>query len=106
MKYVYLISDRILTGGWNEGSVKYSAMAGNAKNRQVFAQSALDLILQYNFDGLDLDWEFPADRGGSSDDRRHFTILVQVSYLLCKRQFLSKLIQCFVINFAGASPQI
>ncbi|OXA56244.1 probable chitinase 2 isoform X2 [Folsomia candida] len=64
-------------GGWNEGSKKYSQMAGNSQNRQVFIQSALDLIQRYGFDGLDLDWEFPADRGGSMDDKRQFTILVQ-----------------------------
>jgi chitinase len=52
-------------------------MSGSSANRQVFIQSALDLIRRYGFDGLDLDWEFPADRGGSPEDKRYFTILVQ-----------------------------
>lgn len=81
----YDVSAVFLPGGWNEGSKKYSQMAGNSQNRQVFIQSALDLIQRYGFDGLDLDWEFPADRGGSMDDKRQFTILVQVRKHHCNK---------------------
>ena len=46
-------------GGWNEGSTKYSEMASTPERRAVFIQSALDMVLEHNFDGLDLDWEYP-----------------------------------------------
>lgn len=55
-------------GGWNEGSVKYSTVAASATLRATFIQSALDLVQSYGFDGFDLDWEYPAQRGGSSAD--------------------------------------
>lgn len=33
---------------------------------------------KYNFDGLDLDWEFPGARGGAPYDRENFAQLVKV----------------------------
>lgn len=46
-------------GGWNEGATKYSQMVAQPQRRAVFIQSALDMVLEHNFDGLDLDWEYP-----------------------------------------------
>lgn len=46
-------------GGWNEGSEKYSEMAREPGRRKSFARSAFQFIQQHNFDGLDLDWEYP-----------------------------------------------
>ncbi|XP_013190968.1 probable chitinase 2 [Amyelois transitella] len=52
----------LAVGGWNEGSARYSIMAANPTFRQNFIQSALAMIREYNFDGLDLDWEYPNRR--------------------------------------------
>ena len=67
-------------GGWNEGSSKYSEMAADPAARQQFAASALSFIRQHNFDGLDLDWEYPGKRGGSSADKENFIRLIQDLY--------------------------
>ena len=48
-------------GGWNEGCTKYSEMAKNSQRRATFIQSALDMVLKHEFDGLDLDWEYPGN---------------------------------------------
>ena len=63
-------------GGWNEGSVKYSEMAADPAKRATFVASAVKFVKEYNFDGLDLDWEYPANRGGSPDDKENFAKLV------------------------------
>ena len=49
-------------GGWNEGSTKYSDMALTKESRATFIQSCVDLLLKHQFDGLDMDWEYPALR--------------------------------------------
>ncbi|KAH6937736.1 hypothetical protein HPB50_003743 [Hyalomma asiaticum] len=67
----------IAIGGWNEGSVKYSAMAQQPAARKVFAESVVDFCKKYNFDGLDLDWEYPAARGGKPEDKANFVALLR-----------------------------
>ena len=59
----------IAVGGWNAGSTIFSQMASTSANRQSFINSAVDLVMQYNFDGLDMDWEYPAKRGGVPADK-------------------------------------
>ena len=49
-------------GGWNEGSRRFSPMVEDPARRQVFIKSALRFLRQYNFDGIDLDWEYPTLR--------------------------------------------
>lgn len=44
-------------GGWNEGSQRYSEMAGDINRRKNFVRNAVQFVKMYNFDGLDLDWE-------------------------------------------------
>eukprot|EP00095_Tigriopus_kingsejongensis_P008527 maker-scaffold81_size397536-snap-gene-1.12 protein:Tk08527 transcript:maker-scaffold81_size397536-snap-gene-1.12-mRNA-1 annotation:"chitinase" len=64
-------------GGWNEGSKKYSAMAADPEKRKIFAQSVVEFLQQHNFDGLDLDWEYPAKRGGIAEDKNNFIHLIR-----------------------------
>ena len=44
-------------------------MAANAAYRQTFVDSVVEFMKTYNFDGLDLDWEYPAERGGQTVDK-------------------------------------
>ncbi|XP_023349209.1 probable chitinase 2 [Eurytemora carolleeae] len=64
-------------GGWNEGSEKYSAMASDPSRRKSFVTSAVQFLRKYNFDGLDLDWEYPAKRGGKPEDKENFIELIK-----------------------------
>ncbi|ERL92170.1 hypothetical protein D910_09490 [Dendroctonus ponderosae] len=64
-------------GGWNEGSKNYSQLVAEPPRRSKFVASAVDFIRKYNFDGLDLDWEFPGKRGGAPEDKLNFLLLVK-----------------------------
>lgn len=46
-------------GGGGEGSAGFSDMAITAEGRRRFVDSAVDVVKQYNLDGIDIDWEYP-----------------------------------------------
>nr|CAD7413840.1 unnamed protein product [Timema poppensis] len=47
-------------GGWNDSAGdKYSRLVNSPGARARFIAHVLDFIQQHNFDGLDLDWEYP-----------------------------------------------
>uniref|UniRef100_T1J8H3 chitinase n=1 Tax=Strigamia maritima TaxID=126957 RepID=T1J8H3_STRMM len=51
----------IAIGGWNDSQGnKYSKMVGDKTLRANFIANALKFIKEHGFDGLDLDWEYPA----------------------------------------------
>lgn len=65
----------VAIGGWNEGSEKYSQMASTAAGRRRFIDSVIPFLQEFGFDGLDLDWEYPAHRGGVPEDKKNFALL-------------------------------
>ena len=71
----------IAIGGWNEGSRRFSPLVADPQRRRTFIKSAIQFLRQYNFDGLDLDWEYPAFRdGGKPEDRVNYAKFVAVSF--------------------------
>ena len=72
----------IAFGGWG-GCETCSEVFSEAENRQAFAESVLRALQDYELDGIDLDWEFPAIPGFpghafKAEDRENFTALVEV----------------------------
>lgn len=63
-------------GGWNEGSYKYSTVAASPALRQTMVNNVIAFIDQYGFDGFDLDWEYPCQRGGADGDKANFVTLL------------------------------
>uniref|UniRef100_A0A6G1S735 chitinase n=1 Tax=Aceria tosichella TaxID=561515 RepID=A0A6G1S735_9ACAR len=79
----------VAIGGWNEGSIKYSKMASDPEARARFVDSVVNFLAKYNFDGLDLDWEYPGSRGGASYDKQNFVkLLRQLHEAFKPRQYL------------------
>nr|BAS18840.1 chitinase2 [Sardinops melanostictus] len=64
-------------GGWNFGSSGFSAMVASSNARQTFISSVVEFLRKYEFDGLDIDWEYPANRGSPPQDKQLYSVLVQ-----------------------------
>ncbi|KAK2749599.1 hypothetical protein FQN57_005821 [Myotisia sp. PD_48] len=66
-------------GGWSAGVEVFSKLARSASSRKSFVQSAVTTLEKYGFDGLDIDWDYPAasDRGGSSEDFENYRQLLK-----------------------------
>lgn len=66
-------------GGWSAGG--FSEAASTKTGRETVAKTSLELIKNYNLDGLDLDWEYPcigiAGIASSPDDKENFTLLLK-----------------------------
>ena len=73
-------------GGWSFNDATntpdtqhaFSNMVGSAANRQAFISSLRNFMQTYGFDGVDIDWEYPAasDRGGVAADFSNFSIFL------------------------------
>lgn len=48
----------ISVGGW-VWSGEFSNVCVSQEARDKFAKSAVDFIVKWGFDGIDLDWEYP-----------------------------------------------
>ncbi|WP_255083305.1 glycoside hydrolase family 18 protein [Zhouia amylolytica] len=67
-------------GGW-VWSNEFSHVAASETARKKFANSCVLLMKKHGFDGVDLDWEYPGQRGEDNafrpSDKENFTLLLQ-----------------------------
>ena len=48
-------------------------MAADPGARSTFINSVIEMLQAHNFDGLDMDWEYPTQRGGAPEDKVSFS---------------------------------
>lgn len=69
----------ISIGGW-AWSENFSDAVLTESSRLKFARSSVDIVRQYDLDGVDIDWEYPGMRGEEGniyrpEDKQNFTLM-------------------------------
>ncbi|MDF2541557.1 MAG: glycoside hydrolase family 18 [Herbinix sp.] len=96
----------IAVGGWT-WSGRFSDVSFTAESRSTFADSCVEFIVKYGFDGIDIDWEYPvsgglATNGKRPEDKYNFTLLLQT--LREKLDARGEIDQKhYILTFAGAA---
>ncbi|KAK6865856.1 Chitinase 1 [Apiospora arundinis] len=89
----------LLSIGGFDFSPKFIPVAADEGRRRVFASSAVKMMADYGFDGIDLDWEYPAD----AEQAQHFILLLKACREeLDKFSFQHRLAYRFLLT--AASP--
>lgn len=65
-------------GGWDMGSLPFSILVNDSSSMREFAETTTKFLREHGFDGLDVDWRFPTQRGGQRQDGARFTLLLKV----------------------------
>lgn len=97
----------ISVGGWL-GSGGFSDMAAGRESRVRFIDSVIGFLSQYRLDGLDIDWEYPAQAGAGNrfrpEDKRNYTLLLMELRQRFKREQRKMGRPLLLSVAAGASP--
>lgn len=88
----------ISVGGWNNGDDSgFEGLAGTSAKRTTFVNAVINLVNQYNLDGVDIDWEYPDDGTSSSN---YTALMSQLSTEMHNR---GKLLTAAVVSDGGSS---
>lgn len=66
----------ISVGGWGHDHT-FEALAADADARATLVQALVDLVEKHNFDGVDMDWEYPDPPSESADSAQNNLLLMQ-----------------------------
>ena len=93
-------------GGWNDSEGdKYSKMVNSPKHRKNFISTAVEFLVRNNFDGLDVDWEYPVcwqvdcSKGPRSDKKAFASLIKELHFALKPKGNRNKKNQLSVCEF-------
>lgn len=68
----------LAVGGWTIRSAPFTYLVQSQAHMYQFANNTVRFLRNNNFDGVDIDWEYPGDRGSPPEDKRRFSQLLQI----------------------------
>ena len=71
----------LAVGGWSHPAQPFTKVVSSDSNIDLFSHNAINFLRARGFDGLDLDWEYPANRGSPQGDKARFSRFVSVSFI-------------------------
>jgi chitinase len=90
----------IACGGWG-GSGGFSDMAAHPDTLDKFIKSSIQFVMDFQLDGIDIDWEYPGMRGAGNpyrpEDKENFTALMKGL-----RESLDAYKEGMILTFASA----
>ncbi|ONI78303.1 glycoside hydrolase family 18 [Kribbella sp. ALI-6-A] len=88
-------------GGWNNGDdTAFEVLAANSGSRTTFVNSVVNVVNQYNLDGVDIDWEYP----DTTAEGNNFTALMQ--QLSTAMHSRGKLLTAAVVSEGGTADGV
>lgn len=95
----------IAVGGWSDlNNQDFQSMAANASYRSNFINNLINLINQYQLDGVDMDWEYPID---GNDPANFATLMTELGNALHARgKFLTAAVSAQGYYASGVQPAV
>ncbi|XP_059149988.1 acidic mammalian chitinase-like [Physella acuta] len=75
----------LAVGGWQIGSKPFVPLVKDETTRDTWVKNVVRYLRSHGFDGIDIDWQFPATRGSPADDKQKFTLLLKGLYEAFKK---------------------
>ena len=72
----------LCTGAYGAAAKVYSDAASTESGRKTLARNLVQAVIEYGYDGIDIDWEYPGYETGRKTevDRANYTLLVEEIY--------------------------
>ncbi|ESP03970.1 hypothetical protein LOTGIDRAFT_110289, partial [Lottia gigantea] len=67
----------LAVGGWAFGVKEFSDLVKTNASIDLFCENAVKYLRKWRFDGVDIDWEYPANRGSPASDKKNFATLLE-----------------------------
>lgn len=93
----------LAVGGWKIGSKPFLPVIERKENMKIWVNNVVAYLRKYNFDGLDVDWEFPGIRGSKTQDKKKFTLLMKLLYNTFAEEAKTKQRDKLLLTLATAS---
>ncbi len=100
----------ISIGGWGR-SEHFSTLASSKNGRIKLAKSAIQFMQKYQFDGIEIDWQFPIYRASSTkitsyrkEDAKHLNLLLAELKRQCEQLNIDCWIQAVLAPYSLEKP--